>query len=111
MNSAPWVLSVLQLAGVPADASRELDAALQALSEADFESALAQADAGLRRTQEPARVARLHLVRGEVYAALRQYAQMEAAFARALEADPDARLDPERVQPTCLLYTSDAADE
>ncbi|MFP2934474.1 tetratricopeptide repeat protein, partial [Pyxidicoccus sp. 3LG] len=102
MSTPLMVMSVLLLAGAPAEGTRELEAALQALSEGDFESALSVAEEGLRRTRDDASSARLHLVRGEVYAALRQYAQMESAFAQALEADPDVRLDPERVQPTVV---------
>jgi hypothetical protein len=93
------VMSLLLAATTPAREGRELEAALQALSEADFEAALAHVEAGLRKPGDEARTAQLRLVQGEVHAALRQDAQMEGAFARALEADPDARLDPERVQP------------
>ncbi|MFY0575321.1 PEGA domain-containing protein [Cystobacter fuscus] len=96
------VMSLLLAAGSPTDENRELDAALEALSEGDFESALSRVDAGLRKTRDETERARLHLVRGEAYAALRRYSQMEAAFAQALESDPDVRLDPERVQPTVV---------
>ncbi|ATB38133.1 hypothetical protein CYFUS_003564 [Cystobacter fuscus] len=96
------VMSLLLAAGSPTGAHRELDAALEALSEGDFESALSRVDAGLKTTRDETEIARLHLVRGEAYAALRRYSQMEASFARALESDPDVRLDPERVQPTVV---------
>lgn len=103
MSATLLVMSLLlSAAGTPANGPRELEAALQALSEGDFESALSHVEAGLRRPGDEASSARLHLVRGEVYAALRQYSRMEAAFAQALEFDPDARLDPERVQPTVV---------
>ncbi|RKH66371.1 PEGA domain-containing protein [Corallococcus llansteffanensis] len=101
--SASWFLMSLLLASAPPGTEpRELEAALQALSEADFEAALSRVEAGLRQTRDETHIARLRLVQGEVYAALRQYAQMETAFAQALEADPDAHLDPERVQPTVV---------
>ncbi|MBN8233286.1 PEGA domain-containing protein [Corallococcus macrosporus] len=101
--SAPQVMvSLLLAAAGPAVENRDLEAALQSLSEADFEAALAHIEAGLRQTRDEAQTAQLRLVQGEVYAALRQYAQMETAFARALEANPDARLDPQRVQPTVV---------
>ncbi|MCP3137946.1 PEGA domain-containing protein [Pyxidicoccus xibeiensis] len=102
MSATLLVMSLLLSASAPVEEPRELDAALQALSEGDFEAALSHVDKGLQRTREEASEARLHLVRGEVYAALRQYTQMEAAFAQALESDPDVRLDPERVQPTVV---------
>ncbi|WNG35316.1 PEGA domain-containing protein [Archangium violaceum] len=102
MSAPQLVMSLLLAAGAPVEQHRELDAALEALSEGDFESALSRVEEGLRKTRDETRIARLHLVRGEAYAALRQYAQMEAAFAQALESDPDVRLDPERVQPTVV---------
>jgi hypothetical protein len=102
MSAPVLVMSLLLSSSAPVEEHRELDAALQALSEGDFESALSRVETELKRTRDEALVARLHLVRGEVYAALRQYARMEAAFAQALESDPDVSLDPERVQPTVV---------
>ncbi|NMO14777.1 hypothetical protein HPC49_26025 [Pyxidicoccus fallax] len=103
MSAPLLVMSLLLLsAATPSDEPRELEAALQAVAEGDFESSLSLAEAGLRNSRDDASSAKLHLVRGEVYAALRKYAQMEAAFAQALESDPDVRLDPERVQPTVV---------
>ncbi|QRK04691.1 PEGA domain-containing protein [Archangium violaceum] len=102
MSAPQLVMSLLLAASAPTEGPRELDAALQALSEGDFESALSHVEVGLRKTRDEAHIARLQLVRGEAYAALRQYTQMEAAFAQALESDPDVRLDPERVQPTVV---------
>ncbi|WP_071904948.1 PEGA domain-containing protein [Cystobacter ferrugineus] len=96
------VMSLLLAAGPSTGEHRELDAALEALSEGDFESALSRVDAGLKKTRDETEIARLHVVRGEAYAALRRYSQMEASFAQALESDPDVRLDPERVQPTVV---------
>ncbi|ATB28681.1 hypothetical protein [Melittangium boletus] len=104
------VMSLLLASGAPAEEPRELEAALQALSEGDFESALSRVDAGLRRIRDETHVARLQLVRGEVFAALRRYTQMEAAFAQALESDPDVRLDPERVQPTVVALFESLRD-
>ncbi|WP_375754410.1 PEGA domain-containing protein [Corallococcus exercitus] len=102
MSTPQVVMSLLLAAAGPFAENRDLEAALQSLSEADFEAALVHVEAGLRQARDEAHVAQLRLVQGEVYAALRQYAQMETAFARALEANPDARLDPERVQPTVV---------
>ncbi|WP_257459588.1 PEGA domain-containing protein [Archangium lipolyticum] len=102
MSAPLLVMSLLLPSAAPVEEHRELDAALQALSEGDFESALSRVEAGLKRIRDETHIARLHLVQGEVYAALRQYSKMEAAFARALESDPDVRLDPERVQPTVV---------
>jgi tetratricopeptide (TPR) repeat protein len=102
MSTPQVVMSLLLAAASPVAENRDLDAALQSLSEADFEAALAHVETGLRQVRDEAQLAQLRLVQGEVYAALRQYAQMETAFARALEANPDARLDPERVQPTVV---------
>ncbi|RKH14440.1 PEGA domain-containing protein [Corallococcus sp. CA053C] len=100
MSAAGFLLSLLLAS--PGTEPREMEAALQALSEADFEAALSRVEAGLRQTRDETQIARLRLIQGEVHAALRQYAQMETAFAQALEADPDAHLDPERVQPTVV---------
>ncbi|RKG74593.1 PEGA domain-containing protein [Corallococcus exercitus] len=102
MSAPQVVMSLLLAAADPVAENRDLDAALQSLSEADFEAALAHVETGLRQARDEAHVAQLRLVQGEVYAALRQYAKMETAFARALEANPDARLDPERVQPNVV---------
>ncbi|WP_224372544.1 PEGA domain-containing protein [Hyalangium versicolor] len=102
MKTSLLVLALLMSAGAPTGDARELDAALEALSEGDFESALAHVEAGLRQARDDASLAKLHLVQGEIHAALRRYEKMETAFSQALEADPDARLDPERVQPTVV---------
>jgi hypothetical protein len=103
MKSPLVAIWLLLSAVAPAGDARELESALQSLSEGEFESALSHVEAGLRQARDDARIAQLYLVQGEVYAALRHYEKMEFAFSRALEAAPDARLDPERVQPTVVM--------
>lgn len=110
MSTTGLLLSLLLTSTPIGTEPRELEAALQALSEADFEAALSRVEAGLSQTRDETHIARLRLIQGEVYAALRQYAQMETAFAQALEADPDAHLDPERVQPTVVTLFESLRD-
>jgi PEGA domain len=99
------VLTAVSLAQSPATeapgapATAALEAGRTALAEGEFERAIAVLEAASRQTLDDVLLGRIHLARGEAYAALQQYGAMEVAFAQALTHDPDIRLDPKRVDP------------
>lgn len=68
----------------------DVDAALKALD-------LAAAEGGDQATQE-----KVHLLRAQCFAARQDFARTEEAFTQALEANPEASLDPARVDPTLV---------
>ncbi|MBI3181444.1 MAG: hypothetical protein HYZ28_04820 [Myxococcales bacterium] len=71
-------------------------------SRGDFQSALKALDAAAQETSDPAALSRVHLLRGQVSAAQQDFAGAEAAFALALESDPEAALDPSKVDPALV---------
>jgi len=65
----------------------------------DFPAALRSLDAAKAENPDVATLARVELLEGQIYAAQRDLRSAEQAFARALEHDPDSRLDPDKVDP------------
>ncbi|MGA9523436.1 MAG: PEGA domain-containing protein [Myxococcaceae bacterium] len=99
------LLTAVALAQTPvpqspgAEATATLEAGKTALAEGEFERAISVLDAASRQTMDDTLLGRIHLARGEAYAALQEYGAMEVAFAQALTHDPDIRLDPTLVDP------------
>ncbi|MBX7102184.1 MAG: hypothetical protein K1X89_30995 [Myxococcaceae bacterium] len=96
------LLVAFLMAASPTDeASGLVSQARQALDGGDFDRALAllgKASTGA----SGASLARVELLRGECLAALRRYDETEQAFERALNADPEAALDPAAASPTLV---------
>ncbi|MBF5042151.1 PEGA domain-containing protein [Aggregicoccus sp. 17bor-14] len=105
------LLSLLLLSAPGARPPRTPPARLQvaqaAFNRGEFEQALQSLDAAAAETRDERTLGRIHLLRGQCYAALRDSARSEEALARALEADPEAALDPERVDPALVQQLED----
>ncbi|MFL5322537.1 MAG: PEGA domain-containing protein, partial [Myxococcaceae bacterium] len=65
----------------------------------NFQGALKLLDAAATETNDDATLSKIHLLRGQAFAAEQDFDQTEAAFKLALEHDPEASLDPARVDP------------
>ena len=90
-------------------AASRLHAAQQRYGRGEFEAALkAAGDAAATETRDERTLGRIHLLRAQCYAALRDAdARSEAALSEALEHDPEAALDPERVDPALVQQLED----
>jgi hypothetical protein len=89
------------LLAAPAKSSK-LEQGSRLFTAGDFEGALKALDLAVTDTPDQATLERVHLLRGQCFAARQDYARAEEAFALALEADPEAALDPARVDPTVV---------
>lgn len=102
--TAAFVLSTLLLAapvkGRPPPS--HLQQAQRLFNKGDFDAALRSLDSAVSTVDEPQTLARIHLLRGQVYAAQQDFSRAEEAFALALENDPAATLDPARVDPAVV---------
>lgn len=101
-----WVLLPLLLLPLGAQAAKGNRAAEQhlnqgqaELSRGNFDNALRVLDQAANETEDDQLLARIHLLRGQTFAAEQDLDQAEAAFQLALEHDPEASLDPARVDP------------
>jgi hypothetical protein len=83
------------------DAGRIKDAT-EALRTGDFEGALALLETAATQTPRGPDLARIHLLRGQCFGALRQTDKARGAFSLALEQDPELELDPQRVDPSLV---------
>jgi hypothetical protein len=68
----------------------------------DFEGALKALDAAAQENRDDATLEKVHLLRAQCFAARQDFVKAEEAFARVLEANPEASLDPARVDPTVV---------
>jgi hypothetical protein len=68
----------------------------------DFLGALRTLDAAAAQTFDDPTLARIHLLRGQCYAARQDFVHAEQAFGKALEHDPEASLDPSKVDPAVV---------
>lgn len=104
------LLSLLLLAAPgarPRPVGSRLQVAQQQYNRGEFDAALQVLDAAAKDTRDERTLGRIHLLRGQCYAALRDAARSEEALVRALDADPEAALDPERVDPTLVQQLED----
>lgn len=86
----------------PASEAPSYDAGQKRFASGDFEGALQVLEGAAREASDDATLERIHLLRAQCFAALQQFERAEAAFTRALEANPEASLDPARVDPTVV---------
>jgi hypothetical protein len=68
----------------------------------DFPRALKNLDAAVVEATDDAAIARIQLLRGQCHSILHDVAKAEDAFAKALDADPEAKLDPTTVRPSTV---------
>lgn len=71
-------------------------------NQGDFDAALKMLDAAASDGGDPKVMEKVHLLRAQSFAARQDFARAEDAFTQALEANPDAALDPARVDPTVV---------
>lgn len=108
MTQALLLSTLLVLSAAPASRTPKarIQAAQAELNQGDFQGALRILDAALESTRDGALLAQMHLLRGEAYAAMRDLPAAEKALAEALEHDPEATLDPNRVDPALVSMLS-----
>ncbi|MBX7116089.1 MAG: tetratricopeptide repeat protein [Myxococcaceae bacterium] len=78
------------------------EAGLKAFNQGDFEAALKALDAAVGETADSSTLEKIHLMRAQCFAARQDFVRAEEAFARALDANPEASLDPSRVDPAVV---------
>ncbi len=79
-----------------------LSQAQAAFAEGDFDGALSHLEAASQQTQDDDLLAKIHLLRGQCFAALPDQAKASDAFTAALEHDPLAQLDKSKVRPSVV---------
>lgn len=94
-----WLLT-LWLTAQPA--SGKFEAGQKAFFSGDIGAALKAFDAALKETGEPAVLERIHLWRGQCFAAKQDFSRAEDAFALALDMNPEASLDASKIDPSVV---------
>ncbi len=93
---------VVSAPGKAPAAEVRLEQAQRLFGQGDFDPALRALDAVVSDGGEPRTLARVHLLRGQIFAVRQDFVRAEEAFTRALESDARAELDPARVDPTIV---------
>lgn len=96
-----WVLAVFLLAA-PAPTGTKLEQGQRAFAEGQLDAALKLLDSAAADERDPAALEKIHLLRGQCLAARQDFGRAEEAFALALEANPEAALDPGKVDPAVV---------
>ncbi len=104
MPFAAAVLVALSVAASPAPAPRsaKLEQGQARFAQGDIDGALKALDAAAVESQDPSVLERVHLLRGQCFAARQDFARAEDAFELALDSGPLASLDPARVDPSVV---------
>lgn len=107
MTSALALLaSVVVVTATPAKVNGSPPSKLQIgqaeFNRGDFLGALRTLESAIPETSDERTLAKIHLLRGQCYAARQDFAAAEQAFALALENDPEVSLDPAKVDPTLV---------
>ena len=104
------LLTTLLAFGGPASARGNSKARLLTaqteFNQGNFQAALKTLDLALDEASDDATLARIQLLRGQAFGAMRDLVQAEEALAAALEHDPEATLDPNRVDPSLVSMLS-----
>ncbi|HET9452172.1 MAG TPA: hypothetical protein VFO83_14885, partial [Aggregicoccus sp.] len=106
-SGAPAARGRATAARSSSSAASRLHAAQQRYGRGEFEAALKLLDRAATDTRDERTLGRIHLLRAQCYAALRDAELSEAALHEALEHDPEAALDPERVDPALVQQLED----
>src|SRR5215471_16560974 len=83
-------------------AAAKLQMAQAEFNRADFQGALKTLDAAASQASDEKLLAKIHLLRGQCFAAVQNFVAADAAFTKALENDPEASLDAAKVDPTVV---------
>lgn len=94
-----WLIAATALAVSRTDAASLTAKGVASMEAGEFEAALRHLDAASTAAGDDATLARVHLLRAQCFAALRDFAKVEAALGRALEYDPDVIADAQRTPP------------
>ena len=89
-------------ARVPKSEGTRLEVGSKLFNSGDFEGALRALDAAALEGGDPSTLEHVHLLRAQCFAARQDFVRAEEAFALALDANPEATLDPGRVDPTVV---------
>lgn len=105
MSPASLLLAVALSAGAPAARAPESSLVLAeaAYGEGDFEKALKELESVVSAVSTDELLGRAHILEGQCHSAMEDFGKTEAAFAKALDHDPEIRLDPRRVPPTLVV--------
>jgi hypothetical protein len=102
--AAVAVLSLLVL-GAPARPPAQgtkLEVGQRLFAQGDVEGALKALDGAAAESTDAPTLEKVHLLRAQCFAARQDFARAEDAFVLALDANPEATLDPARVDPTLV---------
>ncbi len=102
---APAVLLLIATAEPTAgdsQSSAKLQMAQAEFNRGDFQGALNTLDSAASHASDEKLLAKIHLLRGQCFAAAQNFVAADAAFAKALEHDPEASLDAAKVDPTVV---------
>jgi hypothetical protein len=102
MTQALLLSALLAFSAAPKKPSGRLATAQAEFSRGDFAAALRDLDAAVTETGDEPTLSKIHLLRGQCYGAQRDLVKAEEAFEKALENDPEAKLDPQRVDPSLV---------
>lgn len=102
MWSTALPLIALLLAAPGGKGPSKVEQGQKLFNQGDFDGALKVLDAAAADGGDAALLERVHLLRAQCFAARQDFTHAEDAFALALEANPDATLDPARVDPTLV---------
>ncbi len=101
-SAVALMTAVVLAAPTPPAKATKLELGVRFFNQGEFDTALKNLDAAAAETTEAAALEKIHLLRAQCFAARQDFARAEEAFAQALEANPDASLDPARVDPTLV---------
>lgn len=87
-----------------------LAAAQTDFNRGDFQAALKDLDLAVTEATDEDVLSKVHLLRGQCYGAQRDLVKAEQAFEKALENDPEAKLDPTRVDPSLVTLLEGLRD-
>jgi hypothetical protein len=87
-----------------------LAAAQAEFNRGDFAAALRDLDLAVVETSDEQVLSKIHLLRGQCLGAQRDLVKAEQAFEKALENDPEAKLDPTRVDPSLVTLLEGLRD-
>ncbi len=101
MTFVSTALAALLLTAAAGGKSK-LELGQKAFNQGEFDSALKHLDAAVSEASDAGALEKIHLMRGQCFAARQDFGRAEEAFAQALEANPEASLDPAKVDPSLV---------